>query len=522
MSSSKVNPRPRRTDYWSGGIVSREQGTIVKDWGWRLPVCLVYPNSYFLGMSNLGVQVIYSLLNARDDVVCERAFWEGRDKPLESVESARPLGEYSCLAFSFSYEVDYFNLAPMLRTAGIPLHAKERGEDHPLLIAGGPCVMANPAPLVPFFDVLAIGEAEVLLPSMLPVLSAGTPRQEKLEKLAALPGMYVPAYNSGRRVLRRYLPILDEYPAHSVVLSHETELGELFLIEVERGCAFQCRFCLVSHTFCPLRFHSLAPLLVQAREGLRYRSRIGLVGPVVSQHPQIESLLQGLLDMGAGFSLSSLRLKPLSGSLFELIHKGGAESIALAPEAGSERLRQLIRKGFNEDDILAATAGAAKAGFKQLKYYFMLGLPGETDEDANDIAVLAIKCQLAAGNTGPRLSLNIAPFVPKAGTPWQRRGMADLATLERRLALIKDGLKGTGMEVKSESPEWSHIQGALSRGDAKMAEVIANIEVSSLAGWRRAVKKVGLDLAHYVTEDWSEEAPLPWSMVAPPENLVSF
>lgn len=503
----------RRTAYWSGGVVSREQGTIVKDWGWRLPVALVYPNSYHVGMSNLGLQVIYKLLNDRDDVVCERIFWPGgkKNKP-ESIESARGMGDFSCLAFTFSYELDYLNIAAMLRASGIPLKPEERTGDHPILIAGGPAVTANPAPLSPIFDVLAVGEAETILPAALPILSSGTDRLTTLEKLADLPGLYVPRYFNGLPIKRQYLAELDRFPAHSVVLSHETELGDLYLIEVERGCNWGCRFCLVSRAYCPTRFRGLESLLSQAAEGLKHRNRIGLVGPVVTDHPEVEHLLAELLELGAGFSLSSLRLKPLPPSLLQLIRRGGAESIALAPEAGSERLRRLIGKGFNEADILSAFQRAFEAGFKHLKLYFMLGLPGETDEDAQEVVRLCLKCKSEVSGQ-IKFSVNIAPFVPKAGTQFQRQGMADSGNLENRLQIICNGLKGSGIAVKNESPEWSQVQAALSRGNSEMAEVLTTIEVNSLAGWRRAVTKSQIDLRHIVNEDWEDSEPLPWAMV---------
>ena len=506
---NKTTPHTRRTAYWSGGVIEQEQGTIVKNWGWRLPIALIYPNHYHLGMSNLGLQTIYKLLNDRDDTVCERVFWEGGPRAPESIESARGIGDYSCAAFSFSYELDYLNLAPMLRAADIPLNPNERNDDHPILMAGGPAVTANPAPLAPIFDVLAIGEAEAILPAAIPIIASGTRHSETLRQLSTLPGLYVPSHPCGHPIKRQFTPDLSHTPAHSVVLTTNTELGELYLIEVERGCSWGCRFCLVSRAFCPTRFRPLDTLLDQAREGLKYRRRIGLVGPVVTDHPQIEELLRSLQEIGADFSLSSLRLKPLPISLLKLIHSGGAKSIALAPEAGSERLRHLIGKKFDKTDIMGAVERASF--FRQIKLYFMLGLPTETDEDALAITSLALKCREHAG--GARLSINIAPFVPKAATPFERRGMASLSTLTTRLKLINNGLRGSGIEVKSESPEWSQVQAALSRGDNRLAKVLSGIDVNSLAGWRRAVKKAAVDLAPYVNEDWGENDALPWAMI---------
>jgi radical SAM superfamily enzyme YgiQ (UPF0313 family) len=511
----------RRQSYISGGLAPREQGAVVKDWGGRYPVALIYPNRYHIGMSNLGYQVIYGLINRRADFVCERVFWEGDDSPLQAVESARPLTDFACLAFSFSYELDYLNLPAILQRAQIPLRSAGRDDRHPLVIAGGPCISANPMPVSTFIDALCIGEAEALLPAILPLLTANQTRLETLAELARLPGVFVPSLHPPEATIRRrWAEDLDAWPAHSEVLTPDTELGELYLVEVERGCSWSCRFCLVSHTFCPIRFHSLSSLLAQAHVGLRFRSRIGLVGPVVSDHPQIEDLLKGLLDMGAGFSLSSLRLTSLTHPLLELIARGGTESLAIAPEAGSETLRRRIRKGFSEDDILEAAGRIARHPFKQLKLYFMLGLPGETDEDIEDIIRLALKIQAVTRAGGQRLSVNAAPFVPKAGTPFQWLGMAGIEVLEKRIRRLNDGLAGTGITFKAESPQWSHIQAALSRGGVEVAEVIAAVDRPTPAGWRRAVKKSGVDADYFITGNWDSRAPLPWGMIEPEAGIA--
>ncbi len=505
---------------WDGvrrvrGWLSREQGTVIKDWGGRIPFALVYPSSYYIGMSNLGVHAIYRLLNNYSDVVCERAFWE-KEKPL-SIESQRPLTDFAVLAYSVTYELDYFNVVQTLKASGIPLYAADRDERHPLVIAGGPPVMANPSPLSPFFDCLCIGEAEAILPAMLPIVAEGISgkRDDLLKALASLPGVYVPLVHSGTPVVRQWARNLDDFPVASTILTPDTELGDLYLIEVERGCHWGCRFCLVSSVFSPVRFRSLAGLIAQAELGLKYRKRIGLVGPVVSDHPQIEELLVSLRQMGAGLSISSLRARPLSRMVLRELAEGGARTIALAPEAGSERLRQVIKKGITEDDILESVEKVAEQRFKQLKLYFMIGLPSETDEDIQEIMTLALKCKhiLDKHRTGCRLSLNIAPFVPKAGTPCQWLPMAPLPVLNQRLSLLKRSLPPRGIKVKSESLAWSEVQAVLARGDAKLAEVLANIEQVSLAGWRKAANKCHLDVDYYAHQRWDTTQQLPWAML---------
>jgi len=499
----------------------REEGVVVKDWGGKLPVAIVYPNSYYLGMSNLGIHTIYKLLNDYDDVVCERVFWEkdssdGNTPPL-SIESHRPLSDFSILAFSLSYELDYFNVVSILRTSGIPLYATDRDDRHPLIIAGGPCITANPMPLSPFFDCLGIGEAEPLLPTMLPVLSEGigSNRDDLLKALAILPGIYVPAHPPETPVVRQWAKDIDSFATTSVVLTPDTELKDLYLIEAERGCQRGCRFCLVNCIFSPMRFRSVEKLITQAENGLQYRKRIGLIGPAVTDHPRIVDLLDNLTRIGAQLSISSLRIGSLFGEVIDILAKGNARTITIAPEAGSKRLRQLINKGISDSDILEAADMVGEHRFNNLKLYFMIGLPSETDDDIKDIIKLAlsIKARLDRYRSGTRLSLNIAPFVPKAGTPFQWLPMAPLDILNRRLALLKRSLPVRGIKLKTESPAWSHIQGTLSRGDIKLAEALANIDKISLSSWRKAITTHHLDIDHYIHRKWDTSQALPWSII---------
>ncbi|UCG54204.1 MAG: radical SAM protein [Dehalococcoidia bacterium] len=506
--------RIRQAKVNRSSLLSNEQGTIIKDWGGRLPIALVYPNSYYIGMSNLGIHAIYKYLNSYNDVVCERTFQDF--KFILSFESKKPLIDFAVVAFSISYELDYFNVVDILKKSNIPLYSSERDDHHPLVVAGGACITANPMPLAPFFDCLCIGEAELILPELLAVLSHGIDRREiMLRELAKLPGIYVPYYHKDTIITRQWAPNLDDFVVSSSVITTETELGNLYLIEVGRGCNWSCRFCLVSGAFCPTRYRSIDSLIRQASKGLKYRKRLGLVGPIVSDHPQIEELLTRLRYLGAGISLSSLRVNPLSTSLLDEIVKGGIRTVTLAPEAGSQRLRQVIGKKILQDDILTAVARIADRGIKRLKLYFMIGLPTETDEDIEEIISLCIICKeiIEKGEAGGRLSLNVAPFVPKAGTPFQWLPMAGISTLKYRLEMLKRELSPKGIKLKSESLAWSHVQASLARGDIKMAEVLAGMGEISLAGWRKAVDEYRFDLAHYVLEKWDTDHDLPWENI---------
>ncbi|NLE08804.1 MAG: radical SAM protein [Dehalococcoidales bacterium] len=500
--------------------LAREQGTIIKDWGGRLPVALVYPDSYYIGMSNLGIHTIYSLLNNNPSVVAERFFYEEDRKknPVQplAIESERPLTDFPVIAFSVTWEPDFFHIPRLLKSAGIPLFSAERDERHPLIIAGGPCIMSNPMPLAPFFDCLCIGEAEALFPAMLPVLKKASVenRPDVLKELSKIPGLFVPRVDDAAPVRRQYVDSLDDCSSHSVIMTDDTELSNLYMIEAERGCSHACRFCLVSSIFSPVRYRSPETILKQAEEGLRYRKRIGLVGPDVSGHPQFQTILENLRNVGAEISVSSLRIKPLPAAALEELSEGKVKTVALAPEAGSQRLRSLIRKGIDEADILEAMKQVASCGINQVKLYFMIGLPTETDEDADEISALTMKCRAVIEDhcPGSRIVLSIAPFVPKAGTPFQREGMAALSVLNRRIAAVKQRLTPSGITVKADSPGWSRVQGVLSQGDEKLADVLAGTPAISLPGWQKALQAHHLDEETYLTKKTETEI-LPWHRI---------
>jgi radical SAM superfamily enzyme YgiQ (UPF0313 family) len=372
-------------------------------------------------------------------------------------------------------------------------------------------------PLAPFFDCLCIGEAEAILPPMLPVLSEGIGgnRQELLKALSTLPGIYVPQHHTDTPVVRQWVANLDDFPVTSMVLTPDTELGNLYLIEVERGCGWGCRFCLVSNAFHPARYRSLDGLLDEAETGLRHRKRLGLVGPAVTDHPDIEALVTRLRQMGAELSISSLRIKPFSPTVLTALARGGARTITLAPEAGSERLRRLIAKGITESDILGAVGVVAGQNIKRLKLYFMIGLPSEGDDDIEEIIRLALACKdiLDKQSGGSRIALSISPFVPKAGTPFQWLPMAPLPVLEHRLSLLKNRLQPKGISVKADSLAWTQVQAVLARGDITLSQVLADIKVVSLSGWRRAARESGLDTDFFAHQQWDTEQELPWASI---------
>ena len=501
--------------------VTKETGTVVKDWGGQIPVALAYPNSYYLGMSNLAMHVIYRLFNQQPGIVCERTFFTKR-QPI-SLESQRPLMDFAVLAFTLSFEMDYFNLVEMLRRAGIPPLAEERDERHPLLLAGGACVTANPEPLAPIFDALVIGESEEVIPTLAETLrrEVRSPRLELLRLWALSPGLYVPRFYQveydglGIRiehepfapypVKRQWVRDLDTHPTTSVILTDETKFGDMYLIEVARGCGRGCRFCLAGFSYRPPRERSVGILLDQAKEGVGYREKIGLVGAALSDYSQIDTLTQGLRRLGAQISVSSLRVDSLSERLLEALVEGGTQTLTIAPEAGSVRLRSSINKAISEEEILDAAQRASRH-FPQLKLYFMLGLPGEGEEDIEALVHLTQKIKERFSG---HLIVSLSPFVPKAHTPYQWAPMTSLPVLEARLRYVKQTLPF--VEVRSESVAEAAIQATLARGDRRVGSALARTKGKSLPAWKRALARQGL-----AYEALLEERPrgtLPWKVI---------
>ncbi len=498
--------------------LERETGTIQKDWGGRLPVALIRPTSYYLGMSSLGLQTIYGLLNSYEHIVCERVFWDpgrsGADDIL-SIESQRPVADFDVLAFSMSYELDYPPVVRFLKACRIPLDVADREESHPLVIGGGPCVTANPLPLSPFFDVLAIGEGEPILPALADLISSGVEgrRWKLLKELGRVPGLYLPLMHDGSPVRRQWLRYLDSTVTATVVTTPDTEFGDTNVIEIARGCPWGCRFCLAGYCMRPFRRRSPESILDQVREGLRHTARVGLLAAAVSDHPDIEELVREMRSLGAELSVSSLRAGPVSRTVMRELALSGAHSIALAPETGSERLRSVINKDVSEDDIIESVTTAAGSGFKQVKLYFMVGLPTETDDDVREIVHLTSRLKERVDGTGCRLALTVAPFVPKANTPFQWLPMETAKVLDHRVRLVKRGLAGGGVEVRSDSVGWSMVQGALSRGDAALGMALSDVKGSSLADWRGALAGRGLTTEDYARREYHPEQTLPWSFI---------
>ena len=530
-------------------VLSREVGYVQKPHGGRLRVALAFPNTYFVGMSSLGFQTVYRLFNDLDDVVCERVFLPPKQElqaqlasgtPLVTLESQTPVGDFDVIAFSVSFEWDYTNVLTMLRLAGVPARAEARNGRHPLVVVGGAVTFVNPEPLAPFADIIAAGEGEVLIPALTGAIRDAADRPSLYRRLASGRGFYIPSFydvryyedgtiaafepkpGSGappvvKKAAVKSTETLD--PPATSIFTPDTEFGSRFLIEVVRGCANLCRFCWAGYNYLPVRAFSADRILELAAEAKQYSSRAGLVSIALCDHPEIERILEGLLAMGYSISPASLRLDDLTQPIVSLLRASGERSITIAPETGSDRLRRVINKTVTNAEILAATELIFANGIDNLKLYYMIGLPTETDEDIEAIRDLTVQMRdvmLAHARDRGRLGRivgSVNPLIPKPGTAYQWLPMEDPAVTEaksKRLRQMLAGIDNVYFNIKSE--RHSYYQALLSLGDRRVAPAIEAAERNG-GNWRAAVKESGVDAGFYIFRDRSKDAVLPWDII---------
>lgn len=526
--------------------------------GGDLRVALGYPNTYHVAMSNLGMQVVYGILNQTPGVSCERFFlpdpeeleeYERHGRRLFTLESQQTVEQFDLIALTCAYENDYVNVLRLLELAGLPLRSADRDDQHPLVLLGGAVTLLNPEPLADFIDVFCVGEAEGLVEDLVAKWREvrDLPRPERLMALAQMPGLYVPSLYEpqfeGSRfvglqpkpgapptIAKNYLSRdqFENINSSSWIMTENTEFGKTFLVEVSRGCPYICRFCTVGFSYPKVRWKPLDRLWEDILPIKHHQPRIGLISATVGNHPQIEALCERLMAEDLSVSFSSLRADQLPDAILETLVRGGSKSMTLAPETGSERLRKSINKRFSDGDYFDASRRAFEKGIRNLKMYSMVGLPNELDEDMDALAKLVEetrRLQVACGQGLGRITLGLGLFVPKPLTPYQWNPMARLDLAEQRMQRVQSRLARVGgVKVNSETPKTAILEGLQARADRRLGRVLERVyRKPSYKAWMKALAAEGLSLEEELYRPREPEEALPWGHIAsswPKERLL--
>jgi radical SAM superfamily enzyme YgiQ (UPF0313 family) len=531
----------------------KETGAILKPRGTAIPVALVYPNVYGVGMGNLGFQFLYHCLNSHPNFSAERFFIQpsprlkGQNIAPLSQETCRPLADFSVIAFSLPFESDYPAVPAALIAAGLPAWARDRGPTHPLVIAGGVSVSMNPEPLAEFLDLVYVGEMEDpaesgngFLATLAEICSRSTrttpDRREFAQAFENAPGVYIPSMyaadfresgpierirvESGfpQRVAAVKRRSKESPVPVSVLFSPEAEFGETQLVETNRGCGRGCRFCAAGWIHFPVRHAEYTSFREAVDSALESGRTVGLIGSDLAGHPELETILTDIVGRGGTFSLSSIRPEGLSPKVIELLAATGQKTATLAPETASARMKKVIGKEIPNERFHELVEKLVTAGIPNLRFYFMIGLPTETDEDAAAIVEFASECRrIFIDASRPlkkvgRIAVQVNPFVPKPWTPFQWAGMAPGKDLENRMKIIQDGLrKHPNIVVRTESHKHSAIQAFLSRGDRRISAAI--LTAAEQGGrWSGVFKKTGIDRDFYVLRERTADEIFPWDV----------
>jgi len=531
---------------------SREKVLFPRKQAGDLRVCLVYPNRYAVGMGNLGFHAVYEIFDRHPSVVCERAFLPDDDElaqvqrgDLRSLETFARVQNFDIVAFSISFETDYWHVARLLDLIGVPLVASERN-GHPLVIAGGPAVFLNPEPLANLIDVFLIGEAEEMLPEFLDVVvDVGLADRDTLLRETAVrvrgaytPSHYEPVYEGPHTrefhnigpgpdtIERRLIWDLNRYPTATRIISDEAVFGDMMLVEASRGCQWGCRFCAAGYMYRPIRTRGTETLQTTVAQALGERQTIGLIGAEMASVPGVDILSEMAASAGGRLSPSSLKADCVTPRLAQALRAGRNRSVTIAPEAGSERLRQVINKNLTENDILRAADLLVGEGVPDLKLYFMVGLPTEQDVDIDAIVDLTSRLRERLGSAGKdrsrisRITVSVNPFVPKPWTPFQWEPMRPIPELKSKFARLRrlmSRIPNTALEVAS--PRDGFFQTLLSRGDRRISHFLRAVHEADGDRWGviRKWQRTGLgDLPPpeaYVHREYSEDERFPWDFI---------
>ncbi|RDE16495.1 MAG: hypothetical protein C4K47_01165 [Candidatus Thorarchaeota archaeon] len=480
-----------------------------------------YPSTYRTGMTSLATHLFYSILNDRKDTSCERYFRYDVPSPCHSMESSRPLKDNQVVGFSLTYEEDIVNLIQMLELGGIPALAADRSESDPIVLVGGPVPSSNPEPYVDFVDAFAIGEGDIVIHKIIDSVAGTDSRTAALEQLAQTDGLYVPRAmpSEVRRLIISDLDALFHPTAQIVPEVAEGDklepvFGKSLLVEATRGCGHSCKFCLVGHVCRPWRTRSLNRLEEIITKGLAETPvhKVSLISSSLGSSEGFEELAAWIVDQGYQLSVPSLRADSVSKGFLSSLAKGEQRTLTIAPETGSPELRRSTGKALSDEDIEHTVKLAAESGFNALKLYFIIGLPGESEQDVAAIPMLVSRLGKLASM---RITVSVNPFVPKAQTKWEREAQAPIEVIRSRVRIIEKGLHGVPHAyVEPLDPRNARIQAALSIGDRSLGKaILIAARHPGYGGWRKAQRDSGIPLLSMANEQRGQQGDLPWAFI---------
>jgi len=479
---------------WRKDRLHREKSLVAFSHGASVRVALAYPNIYYVGMSSLGFQVVYDILNCHKYASAERFFYpDYMSKGLFSIESGIPPDNYDIIGFSVSFELDYIRIPQMLSLGDIPIYCSERENPFPLIIGGGAFSFYNPEPLADFFDAIVLGEAEEPVVELVDVvhnfkLSGNRDKSQLLKDISNIDGIYVPSLHAHFTSAKKYyLRDLNRFRGSSSIITPDTEFKNMCLLEIARGCKHNCSFCMVGKCIKPYRTRNLDSLKEILKDAKSLTDSIGLIAPNVSDYKDIDELCSYIISLGMKISFSSLRADTITEHMISSLVRSGQKTITLAPETG-QRLRQFCRKFISDDDFFRAVEISLKEGIKNFKCYFMIGLPGETKADLDEI-VRFVRTMCDRGDV--KLYLSINQFIPKPATDFASFPIVSMDEMEDKIKFLKDKFrKIKNVRLKFESLKWSLIQAVLASGDRNMSRIIFLVSKSkkeNFQSWRKAL-----------------------------------
>jgi radical SAM superfamily enzyme YgiQ (UPF0313 family) len=501
----------------------------------QLPVLMVFPNVYYLGMSNLGFQYIYREIDSHPGCSCERSFMPDNDTDTpRSLESGKPWRDFPLICISAVYEIDYGNILRLLERAGLPRLAADRGEDAPLILVGGPAASANPEPLAAYVDLVVIGEGEVVIHELMDALqelrAAGLSKHDILKTVVQrVPGVYAPRFYGADEqgavtptepdvpfpIAYRRVDGYDRFDFGSAIITPNTEFKDVYLVELTRGCGQGCRFCLAGFLYRPVRYPSLQRVIETIEKGRTLTPKIGLMGAAVSDYPHLYELADYLAENPVDLSVSSVRADNIDHRFVRMLKNGGIRSLTLAPEAGSLQLRKMLNKNISDEELVNAVECAAEGGLDSIKLYSMIGVPSETMADIEGLVQLVAKLVHTGRPRGIKhFNVGVSSWTPKALVPLQWAAQDTPKNLETKVRYLEKAMARLGAKLRPDSWGWAQISGALARGDRRVGRAIGTaVDLGySLGAWKRAFNEHGLD-AERLWGARNPEIPTPWAHV---------